>query len=582
MNNYFSILPLVYSTRYIFVIVALVFTVSHFGLAVPAKTPAASAALRDFVHPAVNFEPSLDYGPEIRAYQGIPGIERAPGGRLWAVWYAGPEDEDRYNYVCMATSGDGGQTWSEVVTVIDPDGRGPKRASDPCLWLDPTGRLWLFWWLNGPGELASVTMAMTTDDPDSARPVWSKPRVIGNGVMMNKPIVSSNGEWLLPTAMWHQDYSCRVLVSNDQGESWFLHGEMNVPIARRDCDEPMLVERQDGSLWQLVRTKHGIGRGISKDGGRTWSEAEDYLADATSRFFIRRLQSGNLLLVKHGPLNQRIGRSHLTAYLSENDGETWIGGLILDERATVSYPDGTQSPDGTIFIIYDWNRADEKQILLAKFTEEDVLAGAGVSSQYRTRVLVNQAKAINPKSRFRDLRFGGLSNNEDGVPFLEGPVPGIVPEQGEIRNIIGTALIHPIRGQHSGYVQPGLAIFNDRPYVFNTPFCPMNLATHVPEMLNRSFVYSSIDGSAVTVTKPGMIYALTPSPARNSDSQEAALLEQGFEKVRMREMVLFLMGSADPGPGFLPGRLTEAVTIYQKAAEKGERIEIGKWGILVF
>src|SRR5439155_22120131 len=45
--------------------------------------------------------------------------------------------------------------------------------------------------------------------------------------------------------------------------------------------------------------------------------------------------------------------------------------------ALVSYPDGIQAPDGTIHILYDWNRHTDAEILLAKFREEDVLADVG-------------------------------------------------------------------------------------------------------------------------------------------------------------------------------------------------------------
>ena len=261
--------------------------------------------LQGFVHPPVIFNPGKEYGPDKRNYQGIPTIERTPKGRLWAAWYAGKVWEDQYNYVVAATSGDDGKTWSDLKLVIDPDGDGPKRAADHCFWLDPSGTLWLFWWMNGDG--LSATMAMTCKNPDAENPRWSKPKAIFPGVMLNKPTVLKNGDWLMPTAMWNRDNSSRVMISKDQGQSFTLLGAATIPPARRNCDEHMIVERKDGSLMMLVRTaEHGIGRSLSKDGGRTWTEVADYLPDATARFFFRRLASGNLLLVKHGPLDKRI------------------------------------------------------------------------------------------------------------------------------------------------------------------------------------------------------------------------------------------------------------------------------------
>ena len=64
----------------------------------------------------------------------------------------------------------------------------------------------------------------------------------------------------------------------------------------------------------------------------------------------------------------------LTAWLSEDEGKTWQGALMLDERKGISYPDGFQAPDGTIYISYDRNRSTDGEVLLAKFTEQDILA----------------------------------------------------------------------------------------------------------------------------------------------------------------------------------------------------------------
>ncbi len=84
-------------------------------------------------------------------------------------------------------------------------------------------------------------------------------------------------------------------------------------------------------------------------------------------------------------------RSRLTAYLSDDDGQTWHGGLTIDDRLAVSYPEGVQAPDGRIYLIYDYNRYKDKVIHLCVFTEEDVAQGAFVSPAVRQRIVVNQA-----------------------------------------------------------------------------------------------------------------------------------------------------------------------------------------------
>ena len=71
--------------------------------------------------------------------------------------------------------------------------------------------------------------------------------------------------------------------------------------------------------------------------------------------------------------------------------ETWGGGLLLDERSGVSYPDGQQTKEGLIHIIYDYSRTGDRNILLATFQEEDVRAGSVVSEKGRLRQIVSDA-----------------------------------------------------------------------------------------------------------------------------------------------------------------------------------------------
>jgi hypothetical protein len=47
---------------------------------------------------------------------------------------------------------------------------------------------------------------------------------------------------------------------------------------------------------------------------------------------------------------------------------------MIDDRFPVSYPDAQQVADGTIHLIWDYNRSREQEILTTTFREEDVLA----------------------------------------------------------------------------------------------------------------------------------------------------------------------------------------------------------------
>ena len=345
--------------------------------------------------PPILTDPGAEYMPDRRLWQGIPTLERAANGQLWAAWYSGGEGEGPENYVQVVTSDDDGFTWSDPVLVVDPPGR--VRAYDECLWHDPLGRLWLFWaqsgeWFNG----RCGVWAIRTEDASGPSATWSAPRRLCNGIMMNKPTVLSTGEWLLPAAVWaNTDPKCddmaaerfsNVIVSENQGETWQRRGGADVP--GRTFDEHMVVERRDGSLWMLVRTKVGVGESTSTDAGRTWSPGKPSgIAGPNSRFFIRRLRSGRLLLVNH---HRFTGRSHMTALLSEDDGRTWIGGLLLDERNGVSYPDGVQTDEGLIYVIYDRDRQGDGDILMAVFTEDDVLEGEPARASLRLKHVIHR------------------------------------------------------------------------------------------------------------------------------------------------------------------------------------------------
>ena len=308
--------------------------------AMTAGAPCAGGKDGALLKPAKHVGPGLpSHALTNRAFQGISSMAVTPKGRLWAIWYAGrTPGEDHNNYVVLSTSGDQGKTWREAL-VVDPDRDGPVRAFDPQVWMAPDGKLRLFWAqsVGHDGTVAGV-WCLVIRNPESNQPEYDKPVRITNGVMMCKPLVLSSGGWVLPASTWRKtDNSAKFVVSTDRGKTWTVRGGCNVPPRNRAFDEHMFVEREDGTIWLLARTNYGIGESVSTDRGKTWPELKpSKIPHPSARFFITRLNSGNLLLVKHGPMNKRTGRSHLMAFVSTDDGKTWGEGLMLDERNSLN------------------------------------------------------------------------------------------------------------------------------------------------------------------------------------------------------------------------------------------------------
>jgi predicted neuraminidase len=303
-----------------------------------------------------------------------------------------------------ASSDDDGETWTKPRLVIDPPDHPTgvrRRTLVGNFWTDPQGRLWLFFdqsmfYFDG----RAGDWYIRSDNPDADTPVWTRPQRIWHGCTLQKPTVLTSGEWLLPISLWNfrgrfpeldAERRAWLFVSPDAGASWQKLGSALFP--HFSFDEHMLIERRDGQLWMTARTAKGIYESVSADRGKTWSEPTPAaIVNTASRHFIRRLQSGRILLVKNGPLDQDVGRRQLMALLSEDDGRTWRGGLELESRdRDCSYPDGFQAADGRVFIVYDHERTGAKQILLARCTEADILAGRLVTPGSRLRLLVNQA-----------------------------------------------------------------------------------------------------------------------------------------------------------------------------------------------
>lgn len=365
--------------------------------------------------------PGPEYADEARVWQGIPGIERAANGRLWVTWYTGDVGEGATgNYAMVATASDPGKPWSKPMAIVGPPG---TRIGDPIPWIDPKGRLWIFYHqLTVKTESTPSirgTFAIRTDDPTVATPAWSEPFLVASdGILFGKPIIRNDGAWVAPYFIngkpaWSDKVAGKEtgsLISTDEGVTWTWLGGCAVPKDLLNFSEATLAERKNGDLWMVIRTLAGLRESTSTDGGLTWSDPipmPGFETGPSTRACMRKLRSGAFLLVYHNaPANKNggFGRAQLTAWLSDDEGRTWPHRLLIDGRSGVSYPDATEAADGQIFITHDLGRykGGEKAILVSALREEDIRAGKVVSSDTSLNVIANRALGYGNHAEIRD------------------------------------------------------------------------------------------------------------------------------------------------------------------------------------
>jgi sialidase-1 len=438
-----------------------VFSAASLSAAEPANPPVkVTQELLNAIHiqPKLILNPFPAYAQKYLPFAMASSLEVTSKGRLWTCWAGGEDGPNAY--LLASYSDDRGKSWRDPVFVIDPQvhisktgvfsgasytvatGTGLQTRNFSigtrlgAFWCDPKGRLWLFFHQSvGMFDGSCSNWYVRCDDPDAPNPVWSEPVYIGFGASINKPFVRKNGEWILPVSLWERWHidkpfadcyreldsvrGSNVFVSDDEGAHWRYRGGN---IFKDSCfNEHSVVEKQDGSLWMLSRCMKEIAQSFSTDGGKTWKPQTTFFPHVNSKAVFRRLQSGAVLLIKHGTdmvtapkwkdAKDWGVRSHLTAFLSKDDGKTWSSGLLLDERKDVSYPDIAQAPNGDIYVHYDHERNGAAEILFARFREEDVEAGKLVTENAALRGII--------KSRQNGMNHG--KDTRDTPPAASTP-----------------------------------------------------------------------------------------------------------------------------------------------------------------
>jgi predicted neuraminidase len=236
---------------------------------------------------------------------------------------------------------------------------------NPVLFKSKAGTLFLFYKAGPSPERWTGFVRRSTDDGKT----WAAAEPLPAGLLgpiKNKPIQLGDGALVAGTSVEsHRAWCAWVERSTDDGKTWQRFGPLQVPGKPYGVIQPTLLERKDGSLLALMRSRgmEAVCQAESKDGGKTWSEARTTdLPNPNSGLDAVRTRDGDFFLVYN---HTKLGRFPLNVARSTDEGKTWKQAATLeDQLGEFSYPAVIQCSDGLLHVTYTWNRRHIKYVTL--------------------------------------------------------------------------------------------------------------------------------------------------------------------------------------------------------------------------
>jgi predicted neuraminidase len=341
-------------------------------------------------------------------------------GDLLACWFNGSGERTADDVKILgARKRKGAKSWSKPFLMADtpnyPD-------CNPCLFIDPQGRLWLLWitildhhWESSllkykisvdyqrplvPKWSVSEVLHVTPDDDEFVRMVNEDcdrlekmietlpiereqamtyltrrrqqaaiklSRRLGWMTRLHPFVLPSPvpGKYRMIVPLYSDNFDFSLMaISDDDGTTW----KASQPLISIGGVQPSLVLKKDGTIATYMRD-NGIPpqRALyseSKDGGFTWSQVIDTdIPNPGSSLELIRLKSGEWLMVCN---DTERGRHRIAAMVSDDEGKSWKWKRYLEndapgtEAGSYSYPSVMQAKDGFIHVTYSHalNRKD--------------------------------------------------------------------------------------------------------------------------------------------------------------------------------------------------------------------------------
>jgi len=194
-----------------------------------------------------------------------------------------------------------------------------------------------------------------------------------------------------------------TFVSNDKGKTWRKSNILDIGVGHHDhagSIEGTLVERADGSIYQLLRTETGyLYEATSTDGGLTWENfGRSSIRSVTCCAQLYRLADRRIALlwnhpVRHRPAD-RSSREELSIAFSTDECRTWSAPVVIAAnyirpdagkgRPWVSYPYLYERRPGEFWVTTMQGglrmKIDQSDIVAQPVVQPDVIVVIGDST----------------------------------------------------------------------------------------------------------------------------------------------------------------------------------------------------------
>lgn len=279
---------------------------------------------------------------------------------LLAAFFGGTDEGETDVGIWTCRREDG--QWQAPVLVAE--GLDPTSRRLPC-WNPvlvplPDQRLLLFYKV-GPSPQSWWGLVKESTDGGVS---WTAPRRLPEGILgpvRNKPLWLGS-RMLCGASTEHSGWRVHMEWTEDLGRTWQRTPALHT-AERWGLIQPTLLKHSADRVQILCRSQQGrIVQLWSSDRGATWTAPEPAdLPNPNSGIDAVTLSDGRHLLVYN---HTEKGRSPLNVALSD-DGQAWSRVWTLEEVAgEFSYPAVIQTTQGTVEILYTWNRRRIRHVSL--------------------------------------------------------------------------------------------------------------------------------------------------------------------------------------------------------------------------